>query len=68
MSDQLKEPENRFIGRIADLDEGDKPREKALSQGIRSLSNAELLAIIFWQWASWQISHFNESRDTCVMR
>ena len=47
MSDQLKEPENRFIGRIADLDEGDKPREKALSQGIRTLSNAELLAIIF---------------------
>ena len=47
MSDQFKEPENRFIGRIADLDEGDKPREKALSQGIRSLSNAELLAIIF---------------------
>ena len=47
MSDQLKEPENRFLGRIADLDEGDKPREKALSQGIRSLSNAELLAIIF---------------------
>ena len=47
MSDQLKEPENRFMGRIADLDEGDKPREKALSQGIRSLSNAELLAIIF---------------------
>lgn len=47
MSDQLKEPENRFLGRIADLDESDKPREKALSQGIRSLSNAELLAIIF---------------------
>lgn len=47
MSDQLKEPENRFMGRIADLDESDKPREKALSQGIRSLSNAELLAIIF---------------------
>ncbi len=47
MSEQLKEPENRFMGRIADLDEGDKPREKALSQGIRSLSNAELLAIIF---------------------
>lgn len=47
MSDQLKEPENRFMGRIADLDEGDKPREKTLSQGIRSLSNAELLAIIF---------------------
>lgn len=47
MDDQLKEPENRFLGRIADLDEGDKPREKALTQGIRSLSNAELLAIIF---------------------
>ncbi len=47
MSDQLKEPENRFLGRIADLDDSDKPREKALSQGIRSLSNAELLAIIF---------------------
>ena len=47
MSDQLKEPKNRFFGRIADLDDSDKPREKALSQGIRSLSNAELLAIIF---------------------
>ncbi|MBR5331949.1 MAG: DNA repair protein RadC [Muribaculaceae bacterium] len=47
MDNQLKEPENRFSGRIADLDEGDKPREKALTQGIRSLSNAELLAIIF---------------------
>lgn len=47
MDNQLKEPENRFLGRIADLDEGDKPREKALTQGIRSLSNAELLAIIF---------------------
>ena len=47
MSDQLKEPENRFMGRIADLDESDKPREKVLTQGIRSLSNAELLAIIF---------------------
>lgn len=47
MSDQLKEPENRFMGRIADLDDSDKPREKALALGIRSLSNAELLAIIF---------------------
>ncbi len=47
MDNQLKDPENRFLGRIADLDEGDKPREKALTQGIRSLSNAELLAIIF---------------------
>ncbi len=47
MSDQIKEPDNRFLGRIADLDDSDKPREKALSLGIRSLSNAELLAIIF---------------------
>ena len=47
MNDQLKEPENRFLGRIADLDDSDKPREKALALGIRSLSNAELLAIIF---------------------
>ena len=47
MSDQIKEPENRFLGRIADLDDSDKPREKVLSLGIRSLSNAELLAIIF---------------------
>ena len=47
MDDLLKEPKNCFLGRIADLDESDRPREKALSQGIRSLSNAELLAIIF---------------------
>lgn len=47
MSDQIKKTENRFLGRIADLDDSDKPREKALSLGIRSLSNAELLAIIF---------------------
>jgi DNA repair protein RadC len=46
MSDKLNEPENRF-GRISDLDDSDKPREKALTQGIRSLSNAELLAIVF---------------------
>ncbi|MBQ7042670.1 MAG: DNA repair protein RadC [Muribaculaceae bacterium] len=46
MSDKLNEPENRF-GRISDLDDSDKPREKALAQGIRSLSNAELLAIVF---------------------
>ncbi|MCM1519658.1 MAG: DNA repair protein RadC [Lachnoclostridium sp.] len=32
--------------RIADLDSDDKPREKALSMGIRSLTNAELMAII----------------------
>ncbi|MDE5726168.1 MAG: DNA repair protein RadC [Duncaniella sp.] len=33
--------------RISDLQEDDKPREKALSTGIRSLSDAELIAIIF---------------------
>ena len=33
--------------RIADLSNDDKPREKALRSGIKSLSNAELLAIIF---------------------
>ncbi len=32
--------------RVADLNEDDKPREKALKCGIDSLSNAELLAII----------------------
>ena len=33
--------------RIADLAGDEKPREKALSQGIRALSDAELIAIIF---------------------
>lgn len=33
--------------RVADLDVSDKPREKALRQGIAALSNAELLAIVF---------------------
>lgn len=33
--------------RIHDLDDDDRPREKALRLGIQSLSNAELLAIIF---------------------
>ncbi|MDE6802071.1 MAG: DNA repair protein RadC [Muribaculaceae bacterium] len=32
--------------KVADLDDGDKPREKALTSGIGSLSNAELMAII----------------------
>lgn len=32
--------------RISDLDNDDKPREKAIKHGIASLSNAELLAII----------------------
>ena len=46
MSEKVQEPQSRF-GRISDLDESDKPREKALKHGISSLSNAELLAIIF---------------------
>lgn len=33
--------------RVADLDVADKPREKALRQGIGALSNSELLAIVF---------------------
>lgn len=33
--------------RICDLGDDDKPREKALANGIRSLSDAELIAIIF---------------------
>ncbi len=32
--------------KISELDDGDKPREKAIEQGIGSLSNAELIAII----------------------
>lgn len=35
-----------FIPRVADLDADDKPREKAIRNGIQSLSKAELLAII----------------------
>lgn len=40
-------PNKTFSGRIADLSNDDKPREKALKHGIRALSNAELIAIIF---------------------
>ena len=32
--------------RIADMAESDRPRERLLSQGVRSLSNAELIAIL----------------------
>lgn len=42
-------PDNRkspSLTRVADLDESDKPREKALRNGIGTLSDAELLAII----------------------
>lgn len=34
------------VNRVCDLDESDKPREKALRNGISTLSDAELLAII----------------------
>ena len=33
--------------RILDLNKDDMPREKALAQGVRALSDAELIAIIF---------------------
>lgn len=42
---ELNEPTFHTF-RISDLDDSDKPREKALHQGIQSLSNAELLAIV----------------------
>lgn len=37
----------KYLGRIKDLPESEKPREKLLQQGPEVLSNAELLAIIF---------------------
>ena len=46
MTDKQQEQTSRF-GRISDLDDSDKPREKALKHGITQLSNAELLAIVF---------------------
>ena len=41
-----RETDNRVF-RIHDLNDDDRPREKALRIGIQGLSNAELLAIIF---------------------
>lgn len=38
--------DNSIIRRIADLDNDDKPREKALNNGIEHLTNVELLAIL----------------------
>lgn len=38
--------EDSIYYKVADLDDSDKPREKAMSQGIASLTNAELMAII----------------------
>ena len=39
-------PSSGDILRICDLDESDKPREKAISHGLSVLTNAELMAII----------------------
>ncbi len=46
MARQFDDLENSFSWRISDLDDSDKPREKAMTHGIGTLSNAELLAII----------------------
>ncbi len=40
------QPTPLFTPRVADLDIDDKPREKAMRNGIQSLSRAELMAII----------------------
>ncbi len=47
MTGYSENPPSGSSRRIADLSDDDRPREKALAHGIRSLSNAELLAIIF---------------------
>lgn len=47
MKEYDKPPVQTDSTRVADLDVADKPREKALRQGIGALSNAELLAIVF---------------------
>ncbi|MDE6524146.1 MAG: DNA repair protein RadC [Paramuribaculum sp.] len=47
MTGYSENPPTGSSRRIADLSDDDRPREKALAHGIRSLSNAELLAIIF---------------------
>lgn len=44
--DETKTKERTGL-RISDLSDDDKPREKAMRHGVGSLSNAELLAIIF---------------------
>lgn len=48
ISDLSSEKSGRAVDstRIVDLDESDKPREKAIAKGVASLSNAELLAIV----------------------
>ena len=51
---------------ISDLSEEEKPREKALAKGIRSLSNAELLAVIFGGGLP-GVSVIDMSRDILAM-
>lgn len=47
MAPRQYDTDARPATRIADLDDSEKPREKALAHGIGSLTDAELLAIIF---------------------
>ncbi len=42
----MVEDKTIYSRRIADLEDSDKPREKALQHGIQSLSNAELIALL----------------------
>lgn len=43
--------------KIANLSDDDKPREKAIAHGIRSLSDAELLALLLGSGQQGQISY-----------
>lgn len=45
-TEEIKEQPQRSLTRIADLSDADRPREKALKQGIRSLTDTELIAIL----------------------
>lgn len=46
MIEEKDNKESRIVVRIADMADDDKPREKALRNGIRSLSDTELIAIL----------------------
>lgn len=46
MNDTLPSQTDTYRGRMADMANDDKPREKALANGIQSLTDTELLAII----------------------
>lgn len=45
--EEYSKPEDRQVMLIRDLADADKPREKAIKNGISTLSDSELLAIIF---------------------